>query len=389
VGDSKIENITRQSISSSYLEQTEIAQSSKYEITDDISQAIVESSLVTEKTDPLYLYVPPTKALDNNTWLSIEGTYDNTYNYFITNGFNMEFYTISPDFIALIGENEYNQWVKEIRDNKEPIISPTISDTVNLYTFICQFNLSEAEIRKGIFQTQNNEYDQTVDFEYMTITSFYREFTEEQIQALCERDKEKITKLFSYDFVIIKGDKYYSVDWIFSATVKEYREAELTLDELLKVLGFLKTHNLYHANFEKSNSINLRVHPYTYDLLEQNIYTFADGNIDILKLCGYNRDFSMPLAYNYFTKAVDEGSYVIFHNFYAENWYSNYLDYMIQKDENIFSPHWVYYNLPSAYRSAGITPQELQEMLPKYRELGILSEEAMMALEEKINGYEG
>jgi hypothetical protein len=62
-------------------------------------------------------------------------------------------------------------------------------------------------------------------------------------------------------------------------------------------------------------------------------------------------------------------------------------EYNIVKNEQVYSPHWVYYNKPKAYKKAGITPEELTAMLPKYKELGILSEEGVMALENKIDAY--
>ncbi|MCL2019679.1 MAG: hypothetical protein FWG70_07975 [Oscillospiraceae bacterium] len=46
-----------------------------------------------------------------------------------------------------------------------------------------------------------------------------------------------------------------------------------------------------------------------------------------------------------------------------------------------------YSDKPAAYLEAGITPEELIEMLPKYEALGILTDEAWAALQGKIYAY--
>ncbi|MCL2020173.1 MAG: hypothetical protein FWG70_10520, partial [Oscillospiraceae bacterium] len=78
--------------------------------------------------------------------------------------------------------------------------------------------------------------------------------------------------------------------------------------------------------------------------------------------------------------------------------YESYIDFFnlnrdddngfnVIKNETTFSPHWVYYNKPAAYIEAGITPEELIEMLPRYEALGILTDEAWAALQGKIYAY--
>jgi len=47
---------------------------------------------------------------------------------------------------------------------------------------------------------------------------------------------------------------------------------------------------------------------------------------------------------------------------------------------------WIY-SKNAAYLEAGITPEELIEMLPKYEALGILTDEAWAALQGKIYAY--
>jgi hypothetical protein len=77
--------------------------------------------------------------------------------------------------------------------------------------------------------------------------------------------------------------------------------------------------------------------------------------------------------------------YYAFYNSFYYGFDSSFFN--IIKNENIYSPHWVYYNKHTAYFEAGITPDELIEMLPRYENLGILSEMAWGALQEKIFGY--
>ena len=60
---------------------------------------------------------------------------------------------------------------------------------------------------------------------------------------------------------------------------------------------------------------------------------------------------------------------------------------VLVKNDSFYTFAWVYYNKPSAYAQAGITPEELLEMLPRYETLGILTDEAWAALENKIFDY--
>ena len=67
----------------------------------------------------------------------------------------------------------------------------------------------------------------------------------------------------------------------------------------------------------------------------------------------------------------------------AEN---NKTEYCISVGEYVFSPRWLYYHTAEDYKAAGITPRMINDMLEKYKTLG-LTDEAWIAFRDKLNGY--
>ena len=67
----------------------------------------------------------------------------------------------------------------------------------------------------------------------------------------------------------------------------------------------------------------------------------------------------------------------------AEN---NKTEYCISVGEYVFSPRWLYYHTTEDYKAAGITPRMINDMLEKYKTLG-LTDEAWAAFSAKLQEY--
>jgi hypothetical protein len=67
----------------------------------------------------------------------------------------------------------------------------------------------------------------------------------------------------------------------------------------------------------------------------------------------------------------------------AEN---NKTEYCISVGEYVFSPRWLYYHTTEDYKAAGITPRTINDMLKKYKTLG-LTDEAWAAFSAKLQEY--
>lgn len=67
----------------------------------------------------------------------------------------------------------------------------------------------------------------------------------------------------------------------------------------------------------------------------------------------------------------------------AEN---NKTEYCISVGEYVFNPRWLYYHTAEDYKAAGITPRMINDMLEKYKTLG-LTDEAWIAFRDKLYKY--
>jgi len=292
---------------------------------------------------------------------------------------------VTDEFIKLISENEYSDWMKRSDydgfnyDYERLYVSwVDLDDFSNLYTFICEYNLSEQQIRDALLEWN--------EFGVADMVEKYI-YSKEEIEAIATKNKEEITKLFATSLAIVKGDKIYVPGWFFYSSVEDYMEANITPNDLITVLDNCRNFKFYRSerhfgewNFGES---------YLLDLTEYKAYRYLGGNVDVVKLCGYDRDFDMLMAFEGYYETIlkrDDG-YKRYDSFFNTAYEYDTSHFNIIKGDNAYSPHWVYYNKPAAYKEAGITHAELVAMLPRYKSLGILSDEAYAALERKINEY--
>jgi hypothetical protein len=63
-------------------------------------------------------------------------------------------------------------------------------------------------------------------------------------------------------------------------------------------------------------------------------------------------------------------------------------EYSIVVGDKVYSPSWIYTHTPTAYKQAGITPDDLRQKTAAYEAISF-TPEARAALNEKINSYIG
>jgi len=240
----------------------------------------------------------------------------------------------------------------------------------NLYKFVCDFGLSEQQIRNAL-----TEWNESGVIENIMVNKYI--YSEEEINAIATKNKEEITRLFATELAIVKGDKIYVPGWFFYSSLEDYKDANITTEDLIDVLNNCRNYAIAFSTL------------YLLDLIEYKAYNYLNGDVDVIELCAYDRDFDVPMAYDGYYESIiyGEGGFRRYLSFFNSSHENDTSIYNVIKGEEVYSPHWVYYNKPAAYREAGITPDELLEMLPKYKSLSILSDEAVTALENKIFDY--
>jgi len=265
-----------------------------------------------------------------------------------------------------IDAEEWENWSDALRDVAWPYdgidpeaILTRLTQSVNFYTFLTEFKdrFTDEEITEA-FKNEANYMDETMysDFPY--------EITEKQLNAVLSMDEERVLNAFISDFSIAKGVYYYTPKWLYYHNIDDYEKAGLSPDEILKSLN--KCRDIYYLQDT------------FIDIAEYNLYFYAvklGSDLTVADICGYDRDMTMPLP-------LSRGDI-----YKQQAFKSDETDNTITKNGVKYTMSWVYHNKIEAYKEAGITPDELTEMLPRYKSLGVLSDEAYAALERKINEY--
>ncbi|MCL2087207.1 MAG: hypothetical protein FWH05_06410 [Oscillospiraceae bacterium] len=299
-----------------------------------------------------------------------------------------------------INSDDYDKWLEvngfkphfSSRNNQNLIIT-RLAENNNFYSFLLEFkdNFSDKDIIEAFNNNSNlsvvesdseiiDAYKTQSNYEHIESLPFY---SDSQIEAIISMNEERILNAFISDYSIAKGVHYYTPEWLYYHTADDYKNAALTAEEILRSLN-------------KSRDI-IWLHDTFLDIVEYNLFHYSqmmDSDLNVMDICGYERDMSMPLPLGETTHETIYSqrifNFTVLYKAYYE--LSDYEDFredfcLILKNDTSYSMGWVYHNKPEAYREAGITPEELLEMLPKYRALGILRDEAMLALENKIFAY--
>ncbi|MCL2018116.1 MAG: hypothetical protein FWG70_00010 [Oscillospiraceae bacterium] len=328
-------------------------------VTETIHEIIAPNITSNTITEPLTTVEP-----NEISVLTIYPFGDNSRSWIFNAFYNLDF-PYYNEFEGLVSKDEFKNWW----DNYHPeghgteewlSLRMDISEFANLFSFFCDFNFSEQQIRETLLGWNELDYYDGIIDKYI--------YSKEEINALSTKNKLEVVKLFSNEWATIKDDKAYAPGWFFYSSIEDYKKARITLDDLVKIVG-------------KGGNV-IPFYDYFPDLVGYKAYLYLNSDVDVIELCGYDRDFDMPMAYEGYYWSLYE-SYIDFFNLNRDD--DN--GFNVIKNETTFSPHWVYYNKPAAYIEAGITPEELIEMLPKYEALGILTDEAWAALQGKIYAY--
>ncbi|MCL2019040.1 MAG: hypothetical protein FWG70_04700 [Oscillospiraceae bacterium] len=324
-----------------------------------------------------------------------------TYPAFMYGSFRGNIFYISNAFIEFVGRENFIDWVNDSKWKYEqsndyyndefygyplfgwnngvrPLIPTSLRDSCNLFSFIVDFDVPK-EMLPILFEKTGDEiferYGTRGHAGHENDFGFY-DFTDEQNSALENRDEELLLKLFlsretPFWRTIVKGKNYYSQAWFFFSSPEDYIEAGMSIEDLTSILESYRYNRAFDTGLKT---------------VEQKVYEYLNltgETFDNKEIFGYERDNNMPIPYEYL---IHENFYIHHGHFFGLWRDETVVD--IKKDDKNYNFSWVYYNTHDAYYEAGITYDELVEMLPDYKILNVLSEEAMTALENKIYSYE-
>ena len=352
------------------------------------------------------------------------------------------------EVLGVIGNFPYWSLIEDIyeRDsnflrqliNEKNYVPSQLTEYTNLFTVVRDSEMDSEAIRQVLLNPPPHEFDGS-----------YSVFTESQVNALIAQDEEWVLREFANEFCIIKGVNYYSPAWFHYNDIEAYEEAELTAEEIFELLKISREFPLFYSDYielklcqyalKTGSTLTVEdICGYERDIdMPQPYYNQYDYHsrvggyyvsdlrlFDYWSFKGAFKSISSPSRFNAFLKEPDDHDYRE-HFVIGENTKLNFdvsdrelieelaslengeyrealltqdaekilkqftkdNDTVLVKGDSFYTFAWVYYNKPSAYAQAGITPEELLEMLPKYRALGILRDEAMTALENKVFEY--
>ncbi|MCL2085964.1 MAG: hypothetical protein FWH05_00010 [Oscillospiraceae bacterium] len=309
--------------------------------------------------------------------------------------FELPFDYISIKLIDLVGYDKYNEWSENLtqlsRSDKlyiEFYERTSLHETVNLYSFVHHFNIPKEEFIKVLDRVNA---DETEFYNYFYYTKYFHmegdlslnkkyelsdkkiyNFDKKIVEYIYNMNENLILGEFTRVDVFVKEENFYSPIWFYYANADEYIEKTIPITAIVKAYTYFQ--ELHYFD------------PWGFNFMEYKIHEYSNATnkvLDYTDLFGYDPDFSMPLPYKGYPFEYADSHYA----FYGLNNIAQTQNFYVIKDEHMYLPFWFYYNKPEAYREAGITPEELLEMLPKYRALGILRDEAMTALENKVFVY--
>ncbi|MDR1689560.1 MAG: hypothetical protein LBS21_13265 [Clostridiales bacterium] len=165
------------------------------------------------------------------------------------------------NYEASINKEEIDRWktfytIPQIDVNR-------ISDFPNLYTFLRNFNIPENTF-KDYMKNNRRLSEKTVHgvYEY--------ELTDNDIDILWSKDAEKIAGIFADEATIVKGQKFYSPEWIYYHTAEAYYAEGISPDELINKWENCYSH-LYFTD-EALNALEKKIHSYLaeYEAFEKD-----------------------------------------------------------------------------------------------------------------------
>lgn len=125
--------------------------------------------------------------------------------------FNSKLNGIPGELIDLRDETDTSEWF----ESTFPEIPESLTDYVNVYSFIKKFDVSRGEAEKALAAYIDGG-----------------QFTWEDIDTIFSSDIELITKTFASYYAIVKGEKIYSPEWLYTHSEKDYEAAGITPDDI-------------------------------------------------------------------------------------------------------------------------------------------------------------
>jgi len=129
--------------------------------------------------------------------------------------------------IQLVGDENFP--FHFIVDGSFSFTGGNLEDFANIYTFVRDFNITEAQIRAIIA-------DEASYYPHGAESLFPGDYTSEQIEAIVSMDKERIVRAFAKDTTIIKGENFYSLIWFLLVPIEAYADNDMTEEDLMIIL---------------------------------------------------------------------------------------------------------------------------------------------------------
>jgi hypothetical protein len=232
--------------------------SAKEDMTNPKTQPIPEeNSIIENEEETTTTEVAITTAVveEENSEVDVIET-DNVYEYFgVPNPFpeeicfvddNKYFYDIyetkfganSGNFSLQVAESlgeEENSMLERYHNNyggnnKLGMKNDTMEVTINLYTFFKGYDIPKEEIINLLTEYNNMNIGFAEKFNDTTFLD--RNYTEEEIEAIANLDKDALNELFVSDYCIIKDRSIYTPEWLYCHSLEDYVVAGISPDDV-------------------------------------------------------------------------------------------------------------------------------------------------------------
>lgn len=118
------------------------------------------------------------------------------------------YYGMDTDFINMVSEEEYNQWIATFQSDLNP--NGKSWDTCLQKDFIQYFHIPKQKVEEKLSVT----------------------YTQEQIEAFYSDDPKDMNAAFQSNYAIIADGELYSPIWLVTHTRRDYEEAGITVAQL-------------------------------------------------------------------------------------------------------------------------------------------------------------
>ena len=132
---------------------------------------------------------------------------------------------IPVELLRLRDSGEVTQWLEKDKLSSRQSAPDSISDYVNIYTFIEHFNITREEAETAL------EY-------YLNTSEEFEHITYEDLDVIFSGDIGLITKTFASKYSIVVGDKIYTPEWLYVHSPEEYKAVGITPEDVLSRVEF-------------------------------------------------------------------------------------------------------------------------------------------------------